>query len=422
MFSTRAAPQKLDKDANLYIQFVEIPHLNVKILVNDKLTAITLDHDSYVALHVQLHNALRQFIVSGRWQHGDRIPSETRLAQHLQISRTTVRIALQRAEMEGLVTRAAGRGTFVSYDAQARPETRLVGFVTRSFHNEIHRTLLSSAETELRTEGYSVVFSKARNNQDEVEVLAQLLNDNVKGVILWANARTTPEQRNILHQYQARGVPVVFLDRLVDGIDGDYVGSDNFGGTLALVNHLVELGHRRIVYLSHNISNLYPIEERHRGYRAAMAAHGLTASDIWKINSPNASEFFETDLFELLEQQVPHYNAQVQQRIEGASPRPTAIVCANDALAMITMRAVRQLGITVPDDISIVGFDDISLTAFLDVPLTTASQDAHAIGTLAAKTLLERLDGVSRPTAHHLVPTKLQIRMSTTTPIEINLP
>lgn len=387
-----------------------------------KLSAIQLDHDSYIALHVQLHNALRQLILAGRWQQGERIPSETQLAQHLQISRTTVRIALQRAEVEGLITRAAGRGTFVTYNADTRLDTRFIGFVTRSFHNEIHRTLLSSVEAELRTGGYSVVFSKAGSSQDEVAVLRQMHGDKVKGVILWANARVTPAQRMALEAFTTQNIPIVFIDRLVDGIEGDFVGSDNFGGTYALIEHLVELGHEHIVYLSHSIANLYPIEERYRGYHAAMNAHNRTIYPIWKLNSPNANEFFETDLFQLLDQQRPHFNTQIAKMLESAAPRPTALVCANDAIAIIAMRAVRELGLKVPEDISIVGFDDISLAAYLDTPLTTISQDAHAIGQQAANILLERLDGTSRKPGHHVVPTKLQIRMSTTTPIEVNLP
>ncbi|MEO1443920.1 MAG: substrate-binding domain-containing protein, partial [Chloroflexota bacterium] len=76
----------------------------------------------------------------------------------------------------------------------------------------------------------------------------------------------------------------------------------------------------------------------------------------------------------------------------------------------------------VPEDVSVVGFDDISVAAHMDVPLTTASQDAHEIGQRAARVLLERLDGMASPPAHLTVPTRLQIRMSTTTPIEINEP
>lgn len=414
--------QMLDNCAKLYIQlkiYLLLPYENIAFMKTNKLNEIKLDHDSYISLHVQLHNALRQLIVSGRWQHGERIPSEPQLAEHLQISRTTVRNALQRAEMEGLIVRAPGRGTFVAYDLTEQRDTRVVGYVTRSFHNEIHRILLSSAETELRSEGYNVIFSKAQTNAEEVEVLEQLLNAQVSGLIVWANAKVIAGQRAILREYQARQIPIVFIDRHVDGIEGDYVGSDNFGGTVALMEHLVELGHRHIVYLSHSILDLYPVAERYRGYHAAVAKHQLQHYAPWTLNSPHTNEFFETDLFQLLDERGSDFTQQLTQLMNNTSPKPTALVCVNDALAIIAMRAMRQMGLNVPEDISVVGFDDISIAAYVDTPLTTASQDAHAIGQQAAQNLLERLDGLTTPPRYITVPTRLQIRTSTTTRIEV---
>ncbi|MEL6403352.1 MAG: GntR family transcriptional regulator [Chloroflexota bacterium] len=384
------------------------------------LSDIVLDHDSYIALHEQLHNSLRQLIISGRWQTGERVPSEPRLAKHLNISRSTIRIALQKAEIEGLITRQAGRGTFVTYDATLPNQNRVVAYVARSFHNEIHQVLLSTAETELRSEGYNVLFSNARTNADEVRILEQLLQDNISGLLIWANASVTPEQRAMLHTYQARNIPIVFIDRMVDGVKGDYVGCDNFGGTYALMQHLFELGHTRIAYLTHNIDSLYPIEERYRGFQQAMQEQRYVDYQQWKITSPQSQVFMETDLTTLLDDHDDTFSNQVIDFIEKTSPRPTAIVCVNDALALLTMRAIRKMGLRVPEDISVVGFDDIQLAAYVDTPLTTVSQNAYAIGQLAAQSLLERLDGLSVPTRHHTVPTRLQIRMSATTPIEFN--
>ncbi len=121
--------------------------------MHEKLEQIRLDHNSYISLHVQLHSQLRRSIVSGRWQDGERIPTETLLSRHLDISRTTVRIALQRIEVEGLIKRTAGRGTFVSYQPNDHSNNRTIGYVTCSFHNEIHTNILSSAQTELRANG-----------------------------------------------------------------------------------------------------------------------------------------------------------------------------------------------------------------------------------------------------------------------------
>ena len=159
--------------------------------MHDKLARIRLDHDSYISLHVQLHNQLRRLIVSGRWTIGERIPTETQLSRHLDISRTTVRIALQRIEIEGLIKRAAGRGTFVSYQPNERSSSRSIGYITRSFHNEIHSILLSSAETELRSAGYQVIFSNSTDNAEEIKTLQQLLHDGVAGLKTWPNATPT---------------------------------------------------------------------------------------------------------------------------------------------------------------------------------------------------------------------------------------
>lgn len=381
------------------------------------VSAITLNHDSYITLHVQLHNALRQLIVSGRWEAGSRIPGELQLARHLKISRSTVRIALQKAELEGLITRVAGKGTFVSYKPPESDTTRFVGYVTRSFHNEIHRVLLSSVETALRAANCNVIFSNASDIEAETQVLGSLLNDGITGLVLWANAQDTQEQHAVLSAYLERDIPVVFIDRFVGDIAADFVSSDNFGATRGLVEHLLELGHRNIVFLQHNINNLHPVDERRRGYEAALVGQGLTPHPPWKINSPQQSAFFETDIFHLLEDADAELGGQIAQYLEQATPRPTAIVCVNDALAILTIRAVQARGLRVPEDISVVGFDDISLAAYMGVPLTTASQDAHAIGTAAARLLLERLDGHRGPPRHHTVPTKLQIRMSTSTPI-----
>ena len=134
--------------------------------------------------------------------------------------------------------------------------------------------MLSSAETELRSAGYQVIFSNAQDNAEEAQTLQQLLDDNVAGLMIWANANPTAQTKSLLREYQRREIPVVFVDRPIPGIETDYVSSDNFSGSYDLVNHVIELGHRQIVFLMPNINNLLPIDDRHRGYTAAVNEHG----------------------------------------------------------------------------------------------------------------------------------------------------
>ena len=382
----------------------------------EKLDKIRLDHNSYISLHVQLHNQLRRLIVSGRWQFGERIPTEMQLARHLDISRTTVRVATQRLEVEGLIKRTAGRGTFVVYQPQDRAANRTIGYLTCSFHNEIHTNILSSAQTELRSAGYQVIFSNSRDRDDEARILQQLLDDEVGGLMLWANAEPTEETLAILGEYERRAIPIVFMDRPIEAISADYVSSDNFGGAYQLVSHLIELGHRRIVPLMPSIDDLHPVNERLRGYMTALHEHGIFAHEPWRISPPERHEFHETDIYSLVGGQSRHVVRQVEGFTDAEGPMPTALVCINDILAIIAISALGNMGYAVPDDVSVVGFDDISMASHIGVPLTTASQDAYELGKVASQMLLERLgDGNMAPRSYS-VPTQLRIRSSTAAP------
>lgn len=385
--------------------------------MTNKLDNIKLEHNSYISLHVQFHNQLRQHIISGRWQNGERIPTEAQLSRHLDISRTTVRIALQRAEVEGLIKRTAGRGTFVSYKPVGNTSSRLVGYVTRSFDNEIHRVELNSAETELRSAGYRVIFSNATTSEEEVSILEQLLEDDIEGVMLYPHAESTQAQKDILSRYQARNIPVIFLDRVVDGIDFDYVSSDNVAGAYSAVKHLIELGHQYIAFLQPDIDGLIPIDERYVGYCKALKEHGLPIYEPWRVNSSDGYEIFESDVFSaVLDEQSPLIE-QVIQYLNDENPKPSAICCINDCLAIVTLLGVQREGLKVPDDISITGFDDISLASYMSTPLTSVAQNAYEIGKVAAQLLVERLEGKQSSPSRYMIPTLLQIRMSTSTPV-----
>ncbi len=382
----------------------------------EKLDKIRLDHNSYISLHVQLHNQLRGLIVSGRWQFGERIPTEMQLARHLDISRTTVRVATQRLEVEGLIKRTAGRGTFVMYQPQNHSVNRTIGYLTCSFHNEIHTNILNSAQTELRSAGYQVIFSNSRDRDDEARILRQLLDDEVAGLMLWVNAVPTDETMAILDEYERRAIPIVFMDRPIEAISADYVSSDNFGGAYQLARHLIELGHRHIVPLMPNIDNLHPVNERLRGYMAALHEHGIHAYEPWRISAPERHEFHETDIYSLVGDQSRHVIGQVERFADAEGPMPSALACINDILAIIAINALRNMGYGVPADVSVVGFDDISMASHIGVPLTTASQDAYELGKVASQMLLERLDGGNMAPRSLAVPTQLRIRSSTAAP------
>ena len=378
----------------------------------NKVTDISVSQDSFVSLHVQLHNQLRHLILSGRWPNGSRIPSETTLATSLNISRSTVRQALQHAEIEGLIERFSGRGSFVAHSAKAGHQRRLIAFVTHRFDSDTLLLILKGAEAEARMRGYQIILNTVQNQQEEIAVLRRLKSENVVGILIWADAAASkPHAQNPLN-YGAADLPMVAIDRQIYGIDCDFVTSDHYTGTEALMQHLVELGHRHIAFLSHQQGHLFSVRERYRAYSDVLERHGLTPATPWVVGDTD-SEVGATDA---LRSSVGVKSAildQIHHFMLAASPCPTAVVSLHDYLAIMAMQAMKKTNSLVPDIVSITGFDDIDLASYLEVPLTTVAQDHFSLGKQAARLLFDRLEGFVGPSVREVISTELRIRHST---------
>lgn len=378
----------------------------------NKVSDIQLADNSVISLHAQLHNQLRHLILSGRWVSGTRIPSENQLTSHLKISRSTVRLALQQAELEGLIERVAGRGTFVAYSISKERHSRLIAFMVADLDTENHLFMLNGAESKLRECGYQIIFSNVQSQQEELDILTGLSGENIAGVLLWPCATVSPTGQEIAASYARLRFPIVMMDRQIKGCDCDFVTSDNYGGATALMQHLVELGHEHIVFLTHRQLELQPVIERYRAYCDVLSEVGLPVSDPWIIGPPGR----EISISKALRSSVDYKSPELQQIKElmlRADPKPTAIFGLNDYIAILAMRAMKLMEVPVPDAISIAGFDDSYLAAHLEVPLTTVAQDSFLIGRYAAELLIDRLEGYSGPAKCEIIPTQLRLRSST---------
>jgi GntR family transcriptional regulator of arabinose operon len=377
----------------------------------NKVNDIQLSQDSYVSLHVQLHNQLEQLIVSGRWIKGSLIPSETQLTNHLKISRSTVRLALQQIELEGLIERHPGKGTFVAYQPSQDGQKKFIAFVTNDFGNAEAVNLLNAAQDEIRTSGYHITFNNVQNDQAEIELLTRLQSENVAGFLIWPSSEYTQGAEQNAKNYQAIHLPIVFLDRNIPGVPADCVTSDNYGGMSVIMHYLIELGHQHIVFLTHSRMEILPVSERHRAYQDAMWKAGFTPEAPWLIGKNQ-----EIGRMHALLASTDHKSLEFQQikdYLLNAQPRPTAIVALNDYVAILAMRVAKFLNIKVPQDLSIVGFDDIDLAAHLEVPLTTVAQDPFRMGQRATQLLIDRLEGHAGEQTCEFIPTQFRVRSST---------
>ncbi len=382
----------------------------------NNVSDITLNDSSFYSLHLQLYQSLRQLIYTGQWADGSLIPSEPKLARHLGISRSTVRLALQRAELEGLIRREAGKGTFVSFSDNSKFRSSFVAFVLNQMVDEWSAMLLKGAESEMREHGYRLIFCRTPPHQNTMQTLHELQKDHVAGVLLWSDF-TTSEQRAYRDELSLLEIPVVLVDRKIEGVEFDCVASENYAGARQIMQHLIDLGHEDIVFLSHQRSSVSAVADRLRGYRDAMEEAGLQPYDVWYVGNPDEESTAEDILYTTgLNQRTEII--EIMRMYQQSARKPTAIFALNDILAVVALSAAELMNLHVPNDLSIAGFDDLPLTAYLRVPLTTVTQDIFEIGRQAAQLLLNRLSGEEMPVQVIEIPTRLHVRESTAAPPE----
>ena len=279
-----------------------------------------------------------------------------------------------------------------------------------------HLLMLTGAENEVKAHGYQIILNYVQSYEEEIEVLNRLKGESICGVLLWPNAAASSADPQAAAGYQEIRLPIVVMDRQIRGIDCDCVTSENYAGAMELVTHLIKLGHERIVFLTHQENHLLPVKERYEAYIDAMKEANLVPAEPWRIGAPG-EEIHATDALRASVDSRVLELQQIKNYLLTTDPRPTAIFAINDYIAVLAMRSMRLLGLSIPDDISLAGFDDVNIAAHLEVPLTTVAQDSFMIGKRAAAHLIGRLEGYSGETTCEYIPTQLRIRSSTAAPI-----
>lgn len=170
-------------------------------------------------------------------------------------------------------------------------------------------------------------------------------------------------------------IPAVYIDLPLETPGSVY--SDNRHGAQLAVDYLVELGHRKIAHIMGEQTSFAGIE-RAKGFKRAMANHGLDLPEHYLVNGG----FFSYE-----------GGREAMIRLLALQDRPTAVVVAGDNMALGAMKVIKEAGLSVPRDISLIGFDDIAIAKHVDPPLTTIRQDKELIGRQAAIMLLNQING-----------------------------
>jgi len=260
--------------------------------------------------------------------------------------------------------------------------TRSIGLAVSAISNPYFTEILQGVEAGALKHGYSLLIADPHDDPQHERKIVQLLYERrVDGVIIAPSA--DPEA--LLRYLGQHDVPTVFLDRLVGSpaespFPVDQVCTENAEPTTRLVTHLAELGHQRIGLVA-GLPGLSTTSERITGYRHGLAHAGLPYDERLVAHGNSQAEAAEEATHALL----------------SLAAQPTALVTANNAMTIGTLRALRRRGLSVPDDVALCCFDDFSWADLFTPRLTAISQPSKEIGAQAVRLLLERLASPGRP-------------------------
>jgi LacI family transcriptional regulator len=250
-------------------------------------------------------------------------------------------------------------------------KTHTMALVVSDITNPFWTTIARGVEDTAAKNGFHVILCNTDENPEkEANYINILLQRRVDGIII---APTTNDKRR-LSALTRQKVPCVLIDRQVNGFKADVVRSNNLEGARQLTRHLLTLGHRRIAMLS-GPTWVSTAEERVRGYCQALQEQGVPDEEHLITRSDYKQEGGYLSVKELLT----------------TVPRPTAIIAANNFMAIGALQALRDAGLRVPEDIALVCFDDIPQASLIYPFLTVSNQCAYEMGTTSAQLLMERL-------------------------------
>jgi LacI family transcriptional regulator len=257
------------------------------------------------------------------------------------------------------------------------------------FEDPFFARLIQGISQGCNTHDYTLslfLFHSQEEDQDLFDGISrsQLLD----GVIVTA----TRTGDTLIPRLLERQVPLVVQGRHEDP-RVSYVDADNVTGAAMAVTHLLRLGYQRISTITGPLDST-AAQDRKQGYLDSLREGGQPVDEALMVSG----DFTQAGGYEAMQRLLPH--------------QPDAVFVASDTMAMGALQAIRGAGLTVPDDIALVGFDDLPQATMVDPPLTTVRQPIRRMGVLAAEMLVECLENEAAPPRHIVLPTELVIRGS----------
>jgi DNA-binding LacI/PurR family transcriptional regulator len=288
-----------------------------------------------------------------------------------------------------------------------RQRTDTVGLVLGDIANPFAAELARAVREVMSARGYNVFICVSEHSaKEDIAAFDALADHRVDGIIVATRANKLGNER--LVEMIEQGLHVVLIGRDFRHSSADLVAADNLKGGYDATSHLIRLGHKSIGFIGITLTSGLALR-RFQGYLEALREHGLRVNDRLVVGRTEDGE------------QWPGYSTEEvgyegMKRLLALRKRPTAVFARNDFTAIGAISAIKEAGLTIPQDIAIVGYDDVPLAAHTSPPLTTVRQPTREQGKAAAEFLLRRMDqSVPTPREEKVMDCTLVVRESTAT-------
>jgi LacI family transcriptional regulator len=328
------------------------------------------------------------------------------IAEALNVSKTLVSLVLNnKAEQWGISAETQKKVFKKAEELNYHPnqmarglrtgKSNIIGLVVADISNPFYARISRTIEREVAQLGYQLLVCSSDEEENKEYKLIELLKDRqrVEGLIV----ATTQKNNDQFLQLKKEQFPMVFIDRKPDDMPSNYVGVDNYKGAFEMVEHMINLGMRKIGLINVSPTYISSLSERVEGYKDALKKHNIKLN-----NSIHAVSY----------QDIEKTTEEAVRNLVKPPVGMEALFVVNNNVAVHCLQVIHKMNLRIPEDIALACFDDMEAFKFSHPPLTTVAQPLEKIGEEAVKLLMKQMDGKNPAPQSKILPTKLVIRKS----------
>lgn len=338
-------------------------------------------------LYEQIERVIKRKIKMGELKPGDPIGSQNDLSKEFKVSIITVKKALSNLANEGVLFTRVGKGTYVSELQQGKMDIarhKTIGLVLRDIKHPFFSMVVHGIEERAYELGYNILLSSSSNKIEKEEIQINRFRElGVDGLII-ASLSLEYRATDYIQKINNENFPYIMVSYMHDP-DYWYVGTDQELGGFIATEHLIKTGYKNIGYVHIGKGNLLS-DIRKNGYNRALYEYNIPFDSklIYFLGAENFDS--GSDRYQL--------GYDFGKSFKSIDKKPDALFLYSDLAALGFEQAALEEGISIPDDVAIIGFDDLEIARYASVPLTSISQSAEVIGRNAIEIIQKRINGI----------------------------